>query len=189
MLKHSRQLVLQREQRHGRRRIYAPRISWVTWLYSGGGEDEALPASGSKANRQGASNEDADDEGDADAANSKENLLATQKNGDLEKTAGLDDGTTSLEKKATASPGNEPAKKHYIRQEPTSRWLRFRGQLADSLEWLQDSDDVLYAVKITIAVFLVVWPALISSWNTWYSLNRGCKYRTSDANCCCLAHG
>jgi uncharacterized membrane protein YgaE (UPF0421/DUF939 family) len=32
---------------------------------------------------------------------------------------------------------------------------------------------VLYAIKLTIAVFLVTWPAFLDQWNTWYSLNRG----------------
>lgn len=35
------------------------------------------------------------------------------------------------------------------------------------------SEDVLYAIKLTVAVFLVTWPAFIHHWNTWYSLNRG----------------
>jgi hypothetical protein len=38
---------------------------------------------------------------------------------------------------------------------------------------LVGSDDVLYAIKLTVAVFLVTWPAFLHHWNSWYSLNRG----------------
>jgi hypothetical protein len=182
MLKHSRDLVLQREHRHGRRTIYAPRIRWATWLYSGGGEDEALPTSGRKANRQGTSDERADDEDGTATPDSKESLLAARKKGDPEKTAGLD--------KVQERPKNQPEPATSLQrkklqelkttQRASSPSLRLRGSLADSLEWLQGSDDLLYAIKITVAVFLVVWPALIASWNTWYSLNRGCMYYSLD---------
>jgi hypothetical protein len=50
---------------------------------------------------------------------------------------------------------------------------RLRNGLADAIEYLVGSDDVLYALKLTIAVFLVTWPAFLHQWNTWYSLNRG----------------
>ena len=171
MLKHSRNLVLQREYRHGRRTIYAPRIRWATWLYSGGGEDEALPSSGRKANRQGTTDERVEDD-DVAESDSKESLIAADKKGDLEKTAGIDNG----HQRPKTQPQPPAPKKPKPAQESRSPWLRLRGYLADSSEWLQGSEDFLYAVKITVAVFLVVWPALISSWNTWYSLNRGCKY-------------
>jgi uncharacterized membrane protein YccC len=49
--------------------------------------------------------------------------------------------------------------------------------LADTLfkviEYLVGSEDVLYAIKLTVAVFLVTWPAFLHHWNSWYSLNRG----------------
>ena len=174
MLEHSRTLVLQREHRHGRRTIYAPRIRWATWLYSGGGEDEALPTSGRKANRQGTTGERVDDDDDAASSDSKESLIAAQKEGDLEKSAGLDNSQerSKIQSHPTAPKEPKPA------QELESPQLRLRGYLADSLDWLQGSEDFLYAVKITVAVFLVVWPALIASWNTWYSLNRGCKHHS-----------
>ncbi len=178
MLKHSRDLVLQRQHRHGRRTIYAPHIRWATWLYSGGGEDEALPNSGRKANRQGTTDERADDEDDTATSDSEENLLAAHKKGDIEETAGLDKGKEGSKKQPepAASYNKQEPKEFEPTQQANSPSLRIRGYLADCLEWLQGSDDFLYAIKITIAVFLVVWPALIASWNLWYSLNRGCKY-------------
>ena len=177
MLKHSRDLVLQREHRRSRRTIYAPNIRWATWLYSGGGEDEALPTSGRKANREGTGDEGADDDDDAAGSDSHKGLLSDHKKYDLEKTAGLNYGQ---EKPKPQSEPKAPSKRKMPESRPsqmlTSPWMRLRGQLADTLEWVQGSEDFLYAVKITVAVFLVVWPALIASWNNWYSLNRGCRY-------------
>ncbi len=178
MLKHSRDLVLLREHRHGRRTIYAPRIRWATWLYSGGGEDEALPSNGRKANRQGTADEHADDEDGAAGSDGKESLLAAQRKGDLEQTAGLDNCQRKSRNQFQQSESHKGENLKGLKptRELQSPWLRLRGHLADSLGWLQGSEDILYAVKITVAVLLVVWPGLIDSWNTWYSLNRGCKY-------------
>ena len=186
MLKHSRGLVLLRDHHHGRRTIYAPRIRWVTWLYSGGGEDEALPSSGRKANRQGTSDDHTDDEDGTASSDGKVNLLAATRKGDLEKTAGLDDGQKMPRKQSQQAESHkrDNLKKSKPIQDSQSPWLRLRGNLADSLECLQGSEDFLYAVKITVAVFLVVWPGLIASWNTWYSLNRGCKYHTRQLFVC-----
>lgn len=164
MLKHSRELVERRQQRNGRRRIYAPRIKWSNWLYTGGEEDEALPSSGRKENRQGASDEREDDEADAESLNSKKSLLAHQ--GDLEKNAVTPEVLqATLPEKVSKAQGCE--------HEDTPYSLRLRGQAADALEWIQHSEDSLYAMKLGVAVFLVLWPAFVASWNAWYSLNRG----------------
>lgn len=176
MLKDSRELVLEHQQRRGRRRIYLPHIHWARWLYTGGGEDEALPANGRKANRQGKSDERADDEADMDGFESKENLIDSNKEGDLEKSAGLDRGHQKTSIAPSHTLNKTPTKRQRPESAPQSPWLRIREQLADILEWLQDSDDVLYAFKLVVAVFLVQWPAFIASWNTWFSLNRGCEY-------------
>ncbi|KAF6224387.1 hypothetical protein HO133_010964 [Letharia lupina] len=165
MLKHSRELVGRRQQRNGRRRIYAPHIKWSNWLYTGGEEDEALPNSGRKGNRQGASDEREDDEDDAESLNSKKGLLAHP--GDLEKNA-----LTPEVKEDAKQRERESRARDFERQEiPYS--LRLRGQAADALEWIQHSEDLLYAMKLGVAVFLVLWPAFVASWNTWYSLDRG----------------
>ena len=180
MLKHSRELVLERQQRGGRRRIYPPHISWAKWLYTGGGEAEALPARGRKANRQGDSDEGADDEADMDGFESTERVRDSQKEGDLEKIAGLEH---DHQKTSIVAP--LPQKKLSLKQQrpespPKTHWLRFRENLADILEWVQGSDDVIYAFKLAVAVILVLWPAFVASWNSWYSLNRGCKYADCD---------
>ena len=165
MLRHSRELVERRQQRNGRRRIYAPHIKWSNWLYTGGEEDEALPTSGRKGNRQGTLDECEDDEDDAESLDSKKSLLAHQ--GDLEKNA-----VTSGVKEEAKEQGKDSRAHDFERQE-TPYSLRLRGQAADVLERIQHSEDVQYAMKLVFAVFLVLWPAFVASWNTWYSLNRG----------------
>lgn len=168
MLKHSRELVERRQNRHERRRIYAPRINWSNWLSTGNQEEEALPASGRQAARRGASDEEAEDDEE------NEILIQYKKKGDLEREAGIDEqraherlGPLKLEKDKRER-GAVP--------EPKSLSLRVRGRLADVLEWAQESDDLQYAIKLSVAVFLVTWPAFIAKWNTWYSLNRGCRF-------------
>lgn len=174
MLKHSRSLVLERQSRHDRRRFYAPRIKWSKWLYSGGQEDEALPASGRKRNRLGEEDEKADDEANADPADSEESLIDHAPGGqDLENGPG-----TRLRSPKLAQPHLQltakvtPASSSHKRE---GFLLRLRGNMADGLEWVQNSDDILYALKLGVAVMLVTWPAFVARWNTWYSLNRGCK--------------
>lgn len=168
MLKSSRELIERRQRQNGRRRIYAPRIKWSNWLYTGGEEDEALPNSGRKGNRRGASDEREGDEDDIESLNSKKSLLAHQE--DLEKNAVIPE----VKEKADKRENKETFRKG--EHQEISYALRLRGQVADALEWMQHSDDLLYAMKLGVAVFLVLWPAFVASWNTWYSLNRGLWY-------------
>jgi len=170
MLKHARLLIELHQQCHGRRRVHTPRINWRKWLYTGGDEDERMPTSGRQSARQGHA-DDLDDDQDT-AANSQENLLDEPTDGDLEQ------GTrrTAVAKVQPSQPlktKNSEVPEHAA--ETFSLTLRVRGFLADILEWLQASEDVQYSFKLTVAVFLVTWPAFHPAWNTWYSLNRGRK--------------
>ena len=175
MIKHSRILVQQYQQRHGRRRLYAPRIKWRKWLYSGGEEDESLPSKGRKENRKGEEDERADDEGDDDLVNSEEDLLKANKRIDLESGSSQRHVPGKVAARVK-NPATDCAEGDRIDESLQSFSLKLRGQLADGLEWVQSSDDVLYAFKLTFAVFLVIWPALVARWNTWYSLDRGSKF-------------
>ncbi|KAG4434147.1 hypothetical protein IFR05_010368 [Cadophora sp. M221] len=162
MLHHSRLLVEKRQARRGRSRLYAPRINWRKWLKSGG-EDEpfALPENARKDARTGKGKNDADD--DDDSITSKETLLNRK------------DVESAPPKEGSKSPDPSiPAKK--ARKRPTKQGTlvhRLRNGLADCIEYLAGSEDFLYAIKLTVAVFLVSWPAFVSKWNVWYSLNRG----------------
>lgn len=50
---------------------------------------------------------------------------------------------------------------------------RIRGAVADLVEWAQDSDELLYASKLTLGAFALSWPAFIPAWAGWYSMARG----------------
>lgn len=50
---------------------------------------------------------------------------------------------------------------------------KVREKLADWLEWMAASDDVLYAFKLTLGVTICAWPAFVGSWAEWFYLNRG----------------
>lgn len=51
-----------------------------------------------------------------------------------------------------------------------------RERLANLFEWIVESDDMIYAFKLTFAVMLVSWPAFVSGWEMWFYLNRGCMW-------------
>ncbi|KAL8638025.1 MAG: hypothetical protein Q9228_004783 [Teloschistes exilis] len=173
MLKHARSLVLERQSRHGCRRLYAPRIKWSKWLYTGGGEDEAMPTAGRKCNRRGEEDERADDDAESDSADQRESLIKKASGGkDLE--AGQSTGV-ELKKPAKSQSRPKPDDTMCTSEQPGSEGfvLRSRGRLADMIEWVQHSDDLIYAFKLATAAMLVTWPAFVERWNQWYSLNRG----------------
>lgn len=177
MLKHARSLVLERQSRHDRRRLYAPRIKWSKWLYTGGGEDEAMPTAGRKCNRRGEEDERADDDAESDSADQRESLIKRASGGkDLE--AGQSTGA-ELKKPAKSQSRPKPYDTMSASEQPGREGfvLRLRGRLADMIEWVQRSDDLIYAFKLATAAMLVTWPAFVERWNQWYSLNRGRKYR------------
>ncbi|KAL9009585.1 MAG: hypothetical protein Q9173_005398 [Seirophora scorigena] len=162
MLKHSRSLVLQRQSRHDRRRFYAPRFKWSKWLNSGGEENEAMPATDQKSNRKGENDGKVDDKDDTYHTGSKYDLIAAS-----DREADLETGRSSgIKLDKFAGPYSQTTSHQ-------GQTLRIRGALADSLEWAQNSDDLLYAFKLAVAVFVVTWPSFVAPWNTWYSLNRG----------------
>ncbi len=178
MLKHCRQLVDLRHQRHGRRRLYAPRIKWASWLSSGAEQDEAVPTSGRKANRQGAAKDPIMDEADDDTSDSKDDLVQAGHATDVEKASGQKEQATHERNNQTEVSARTSTERTQASEELTLT-LRLRGTIADTVEWLQDSDDFVYAAKLTVGFFLVTWPAFVASWNTWFSLSRGGELQLS----------
>lgn len=175
MLKNSRGLVEKKQQRRGRRRLYAPRIKWASWLLTGGDQDEALPVSGRKANRRGMSTAADMETAEADASDSKDNLIAERHGQDEEKASQHQKMEREKKLCSPAAPAKLTNKSPGLQPLRLSLALQCRGRLADAMEWVQESDDFLYALKLTVAVILVSWPAWIPSWTVWYSLNRGCE--------------
>lgn len=164
MLRHSRDILEQYQARHGRSRIYVPKINWRKWLISGGEEDMlALPQAGRKEARSGKT---AKKNPDKDSPSTKKNL--PRKKNDLESTLPEEPQSPQPEMPARRVSSKKVAKGH-----KTTLVYRLRNGLADVIEYLLASDHVAYAVKLTAAVLLVIWPAFIHSWNSWYSLNRG----------------
>lgn len=160
MLRHSRVLVERRQERHDRKRIYLPQINWRKWLQSGGEADMlALPDSARKDARTGKKKDT--DAGDAASIDSGETLLAKK------------DVESATPKKEPPTPSSKATDKTVKRKKKGTRMFRLRNGLADAIEYLVGSDDISYAIKLTVAVFLVTWPAFLVQWNTWYSLNRG----------------
>ncbi|KAF8863159.1 hypothetical protein BDZ45DRAFT_574696, partial [Acephala macrosclerotiorum] len=166
MLNHSRFIVEKRQARHGRHRLYAPRINWRKWLNSGGEEDSfALPESGKQDARRGKKVESQDDD---DSITSQETLLSKKKRDEesgKSQSRSPKPAIKANQAVAAKRKGNKPMKDTFM--------FRFRNSLADILEYIVGSEDVLYAIKPTVAVFLVAWPAFLHQWNSWYSLNRG----------------
>ena len=170
MLQTSRSIVLQHQTRHGRRRLYAPKVKWSKWLHTGGEQLEGLSVSSRKRNK---SNERDKKNHTTDAAtvDSTEHLVKS-----ASAKQDLEQGTKSAQRPLNARP--EPKTTPTLASDignDVSLPLRLRARLADGLEWAQHSDDLLYAFKLNVAVFLVTWPAFIADWNQWYSLNRGCE--------------
>ncbi|KAI4220527.1 MAG: hypothetical protein LQ349_008068 [Xanthoria aureola] len=170
MLKTSRSIVLERQARHGRRRLYAPKIKWSKWLYSGGEELEALPSGGRNRSRSGAKAKKADEVADEDTVDSEENLVKS-----ASAKHDLEHGTKSAQgaPKSCPQPNMKPTMPASDPGNDVGLILQLRARLADGLEWVQHSDDLLYAFKLSVAVVLVTWPAFVARWNQWYSLNRG----------------
>ncbi|KAH8201285.1 hypothetical protein TruAng_004529 [Truncatella angustata] len=48
----------------------------------------------------------------------------------------------------------------------TALWLR--GLAADVIEFVADSDDLAFALKMSVAGWLITWPAFVPSLNAWY---------------------
>lgn len=72
---------------------------------------------------------------------------------------------------ATANNSPEASQTPHV---SLASWLqRQRQNAADAIEWVQKSSDLVYAAKLCIAVMLVSWPALVPSWNQWYTEVRG----------------
>ena len=173
MLEHSRVLVERHQARNGRHRIYAPRIKWASWLSTGGDEVEALPKAGRKANRKGETKGAVDDDAELASLNSKKSLIAKQTNEDMERFASADATNEEQNERSNAPIRTQPVFAKADEVQPKTAMLKLRGRAADTIEWAQSSEDLLYAIKLTVAVSIVIWPAFIERWNTWYSLNRG----------------
>ncbi|KAI9797720.1 MAG: hypothetical protein M1825_005712 [Sarcosagium campestre] len=156
MLRHSRFLVEAR-QHHRRKRLYLPQIGFRKWLSFGGDE------SGSAQTRRWES-----DRGKDKKSTQRRRKDSVQRQGTIDRHGETANGVLkTLPNSADFPITRKPAA-------TTGTISTLREYLADLLEDVRDSDNALYALKLTMLVTLLTWPAFIStSWNEWYYLNRG----------------
>lgn len=184
MLRHSRELVRKRTEHRGFRKLFLPQIRWRKWLYSGGEEEESLPASSRRTATQQRSA--ASKQANKLIDGSEENLLG-KKRPDLESAVVGAKGRSNQPSEMKSGShdkkreGDKKKAKAQVMAQPVSLMLRIRGRLADILEWMQHSEDLSYAFKLTIATYLVTFPALVPSLNAFYAQRRG-------SECCPTNH-
>ncbi|KAK7418365.1 hypothetical protein QQX98_003985 [Neonectria punicea] len=171
MLRHVRHVVEQRKANNDKSTIWLPRHTSIRqWLATGGESDGlVLPESARKQVRRGKTAPGLKPKTQAHSS--------THDNVTRQKTMDEEGGLGQAEGEKPSSRVDAENKETNAQKDKKTRndgWvLKLRGKMADTLEWVQDSDDIAYALKLAIAVFLVSWPALVSSWNDWYSEVRG----------------
>ncbi|KAJ6444528.1 malate transporter, aliminium toerance [Purpureocillium lavendulum] len=171
MLRHSRGLVDKRQRRHNRSRVWMPHITSLRqWLTTGGEADAmVLPERAKKAARTGKDSRSSPSANEDDPPPYDE--IGVQCPADEE--SGVAD-TSSEKRKESKKSKHRHSRRKKSRDAARKSWLmKTRAWAADAIEWAQDSDDLHYAVKLAMAVFLVTWPALVASWNAWYTEVRG----------------
>ena len=180
MLQQARALVEKRQARKDRSRVYLPHYTSIKqWLSTGGEEDGmVLPEGARKEARSGQALTDVHDEDKSASSVSDEPLIrpraqmADEEN--IMHRVGTFKGTVELRKAHKKDRQRKrKIRKHRRKHQVSGWWGKVRTTAADTFEWLQDSEDLTYAFKLAIAVFLVSWPGFTRSWNPWYSEVRG----------------
>lgn len=187
MLRHARYLVEQRQRRHDKSRIWIPHYSSLRkWLRTAGERDSmVLPEGARQAARRGdlagrpSVSQSKDSSGILENDEQQPGERITDEEADSTTTSryprALKSRKTRSKKKGKKGREKGQAEKHrrskheHKKKDAPGNWiLKLRGKAADGLEWAQDSDDLAYALKLSIAVFLVSFPAFVPSWNQWY---------------------
>ncbi|KAM0563234.1 hypothetical protein ACHAPJ_000952 [Fusarium lateritium] len=171
MLHHVRKTVEQRQARNDKASVWFPKHTNIRqWLTTGGESDGfVLPETARKEVRRGKAPPGTKSKSQTQHASA--NTKPTQPKGEDEEK-----GIRFAEPEPQArqeAQNKEKQKKEMSDSKAGSRILKVRGKAADALEWAQDNDDLAYALKLTLAVLSLSWPAFVSSWNGWYSSVRG----------------
>ncbi|KAI0913234.1 hypothetical protein F4823DRAFT_578588 [Ustulina deusta] len=165
ILKYARTLVERRQARNGRQKLYWPHISWKKWLVSGGEQDgNVLPENARKEARSGYGSVE-------DSVNTEDEIAGGSTNADRTPATDEESGAAGSEE-VLPQNGKESCQK-CPQGSCNCNVLRIRGLAADAVEFLQDSDDLAFALKMAIAALLVTWPAFVPSLNAWYVSVRG----------------
>lgn len=168
MLRHVRGVVEERQARNDRSSIWLPRhISIQQWLNTGGESGGlVLPEVARKEVRRGHTKPGSHHKDHGNSTSPKNRSASDHR----------DEETAQEEPKVMDSKASKKTRSRKSRKQasPNVNWgLKLRGKVADTWEWLQDSDDLAYGLKMAVAVFFVSWPALVTSWNAWYYEVRG----------------
>lgn len=172
MLRHVRILVEARQARKDRMRIYWPHYTGLREWLSIGGESDAmvLPDNARKSARSGAQEAD-------DGQSYDEDEVAARAGGSVRSSrSDVETGRRDSAGDSSPSEKEEKVKKSKAQRKAEvfpSWFMKLRAGLADTIEWMQASDDLEYAMKLTVAVWVVTWPGFLPSWHEWYTTVRG----------------
>ncbi|TVY72665.1 putative membrane protein [Fusarium oxysporum f. sp. cubense] len=173
MLRHVRKTVEQRQARNDRATIWFPKhVDIRQWLITGGESDGfVLPEAARKEVRRGKSTTGHKSKNKTHQSN-KDTKTKPAKGKDEEKGIRFAEPVFQTREDRNVE---QPQEKEQPQPQPqqSSKILKIRGMAADALEWIQDSEHVKYAFKLTIAILLLSWPAFVESQMGWYSAYRG----------------
>lgn len=161
MLDTAKLLVQQRREAGTWRRLFLPRIRWRKWLNTGGEHDESIPVRDRRLMGQ--------------STRSKDTLVKLNAN----TLRGSQKTRQDIEQQESPDPdsghtiNSNPQVTHRDGSTDIPITMRTRIALGALFDWIQDSDHLSYAFKLTIAAFLVSFPAFVPSLNSFYYERRG----------------
>ncbi|KAB5577727.1 hypothetical protein GE09DRAFT_529592 [Coniochaeta sp. 2T2.1] len=182
MLKHARKLVMRRQARRDRRRLYWPRkINWNRFLRSGGEQDVmTLPENARKEVRTGKDNkkDNKKDSKDSKPKHKEHESDSSDSDSDDAGPVRRDEEANPLANPASqvSTPSTHepkaplPDRKPQQRKKYSALW--WRGQTAEFMESVAHSEHFAYAIKLTTAVMLVSWIAFYGPLNGWFNSMR-----------------
>ncbi|PHH84767.1 hypothetical protein CDD83_1429 [Cordyceps sp. RAO-2017] len=172
MLHHARRLIEKRQLRRDRSRLWFPQYASLRRrLAPRAGDAPCSSEVSEKAQRAAA------DDGDGrNPSRARETRAAgefrSRRNADEESSVGQYEDWGGRQEKRLAEGARRARSSP---EQPSSLgWVgKARAKAADFLEWAQHSKHLDFALKLSIAVFLVLWPAFVTSWHSWYAEVRG----------------
>ncbi|KJZ79878.1 hypothetical protein HIM_00592 [Hirsutella minnesotensis 3608] len=177
MLRHLRRLIEKRQLRHERSRLWIPQYTnFRQWVTTGGEADaKSLPK---KPKPKSKSKKTAySDKGQRPSSMSSQ-AHETEASDESDCIRNADEESVGTMNRRTNREGSDrpqienPSSRQRRHPEP-GLVMRMRARAADVLEWFQHSEDLDYALKLAVALFLVLWPGLVESLKPWYNEVRG----------------
>lgn len=163
MLRQVRGLVEAREKRNGKRGLHWPDTSLSRWLSIGSEDTEAPSPSGPFRSQD----DDDDDDVCDDDDQWKNTLIDPSSRGGASVTKAPENENQENEKREYRDSTNSLGMRN-PGQGNINFSLKFRGWVADFLDYVKDSDHMTYAFKFTLGITLITWPAFVPGWTLWY---------------------